>query len=560
MKSQGDGHFVARVRGVAAGTRYRYCVDGHGPFPDPASRWQPEGVHGPSEVCGGPSFFWSDRSWRGLPHKDLIIYELHVGTFTPAGTFAGVTERLADLVDLGVTAIELLPVADFSGQRNWGYDGVALFAPARCYGRPDDLRRLVDTAHRIGLAVILDVVYNHLGPDGNYLSHYDKDFFNPRTAWGPGPNFSRSNAREFVIENALYWLHEFHCDGLRLDATQAIVDTSRVHILAELAARVRASIPHREVVLIVEDSRNLAQLLRPVEASGWGYDGVWADDFHHQLRRLLAGDREGYYRDFRGNINDLAKTIRQGWFYCGQKSVCSGRPRGTDPAGLHPRQFVYCLQNHDQVGNRARGDRLHHVIDAAPYRAASALLLGLPHTPLLFMGQEWATSRPFQFFTDFPPTLGQRVTEGRRRDYGQFKEFSDPKMRNRIPDPQAESTYLASRLDWSERAREPFAAMYRFYRQLLRLRRQARSLRGSDFTITAHGSAGLLLERRTEGETLHFAIRLRGRGTVPLPHAPGEVVLTSESAEFCADSQEPRIDTRGVHFRRPGAVVLRTSH
>lgn len=573
-----DGYFCGLVPGVQAGDRYRYRVDGAGPFPDPASRYQPEGVHGPSEVVDASRFAWSDAAWRGHALDEAIIYELHVGTFSPAGTFAGVMERLPQLADLGVTAIELMPVADFPGRRNWGYDGVSLFAPARCYGRPDDLRRLVDRAHQLGLAVLLDVVYNHLGPDGNYLGAFSPYYFSKRhpTAWGDGLNFDGAHSapvREFFLENALYWLHEFHLDGLRLDATHAIVDDSPRHFLAELAARIHASVSARRVLLIAEDHRNLARLLQPASEGGWGLDGVWADDFHHQLRRLLAGDHEGYYRDFSGTVRDLATTIRQGWFYCGQYSQHRQKKRGTDPSGLDPRCFVICLQNHDQVGNRALGERLHQQIDLAAYRAASALLLCAPQTPLLFMGQEWACSTPFLFFTDHHEQLGRAVTEGRRKEFRHFSAFSDPRAQKRIPDPQDETAFRASLLQWAEVEREPHASVRRLYQALMRLRRSEPALRTrgrANYQAAACGDDTFLLRRGERGQTVLVVVRLRGRGMVdlrghPLAHLETgrrwEVLLSTEDRPFSPEPRPPVLDLHHdgpvLGFAGPAAVLLR---
>jgi maltooligosyltrehalose trehalohydrolase len=338
-------------------------------------------------------FAWSDRQWTGVPLDRAVIYELHVGSFTPAGTFDGATEQLPYLAELGVTLVELMPVADFPGTRNWGYDGAALFAPCRRYGTPDDLRRLVNTAHGLGLGVLLDVVYNHFGPDGAYCTVFSPYYRSARhqSPWGPALNLDGEQStpvRQFFIENALHWLHEYHLDGLRLDATHWLVDDSRPHFIAELVARVRESVTDRTVLLVAGDERNLATIVRPPSQSGWGLDAVWADDFHHHVRRRAAGDRDGYYQDYSGSIADLAATVRQGWFYCGQYSAYAGAPRGTSPAGVPLERMIVCIQNHDQIGNRPFGRRLNHQVEPAMFRALSALLLFAPETPLLFMGQE----------------------------------------------------------------------------------------------------------------------------------------------------------------------------
>ncbi|HEX8198924.1 MAG TPA: malto-oligosyltrehalose trehalohydrolase [Isosphaeraceae bacterium] len=572
-----DGTFGGLLNQVEVGDRYRYRVDGTGPFPDPASRFQPEGVHGPSEVIDPTRFAWTDAGWRGIPAEDLAIYELHVGTFSPEGTFAGATERLPWLKDLGVTAIELMPLADFPGRRGWGYDGVDLFAPARCYGRPDDLRGLVDRAHRLGLAVLLDVVYNHLGPDGNYLAQFSPYYFAGKPSpWGPAINLDgphSASVREFLIENALHWIHEYHLDGFRLDATHHLRDEGPRHLLAELAARVRASAEGRPVHIIAEDPRNLAPLVRAEAEGGWGLDGVWADDFHHELRRFLTGETEGLFRDFRGSLEDLAVTLNRGWLFRGAYSIHRGYHRGTDPTGVPPRRFVFCLQNHDRIGNRALGERLHHQIDLATYRAATALLLMAPATPLLFMGQEWASSAPFLFFTDHEPELGRKIHEGRLREFRHYAAFTEAAQVERLPDIQAESTFLACQLDWSEPGREPHAAIVRLYRALLGLRRAEPALRsnqcGSVSAVALDDSTLLLRRDADAGPSLWLVVRLKGAGSVNLGgHLPvegrgWECVLTTEDPEFAPDPAPPRIGLRGpvvaIDFARPSAVLLRAT-
>ena len=576
--SAGNGMFTATFADVAAGDRYAYMLDGEGPFPDPASRFQPQGVHGFSAVVDPRAYTWSDQTWRGVPLRETIIYELHVGTFTPAGTFAGVTERLRYLADLGVTVVELMPVADFPGSRNWGYDGVSLFAPSRAYGVPDDLRRLVDTAHGLGLAVLIDVVYNHFGPDGAYGSLYSPFYLSARhrSPWGAAVNLDgdgSAHVRDFFIENALHWLHEYHFDGLRLDATDRLLDDSPRHFVAELATRVRAAILDRTVLLIAQDDRNLAVIVRPAEDDGWGLDAVWADDFHHHIRRLSAGDRDGYYEDFSGAVADIATTIRQGWFYRGQFSAYRGEPRGTDPAGVPLERMVVCLQNHDQIGNRPFGQRLNHQIEPALFRALSALLLFLPETPLLFMGQEWAASTRFLYFTDHGADLGRLVTEGRRAEFSRFEAFADPVTRTRIPDPQASSTFDDSRLVWDERAKAPHAAILELYRTLLRLRRTETALHPNEpFEVVELDDACLTLAR---GNDQNFLLLVLCVGTARradlarwrsvAPTGRWEVVLTTEEPRFqeSGDSgavPEPTIDLDdrpAVTFHRPSAVVLR---
>ncbi|MGE3840308.1 MAG: malto-oligosyltrehalose trehalohydrolase [Vicinamibacterales bacterium] len=578
LRALGDGSFEATCDDVSAGTRYRYLLDGRGPFPDPASRYQPDGVHGPSLVVDPRPFRWSDQQWEGRALGDVILYELHVGTFTHAGTFASLEAKLPVLADLGVTAIELMPVADWPGRRNWGYDGAALFAPARRYGTPDELRRVVDRAHALGLAVILDVVYNHLGPDGAYWPAFVPAFFSTDHAspWGAGLNFDGPGSpivREVFIENALHWLSEYHVDGLRLDATHAIVDGSDPPFLAELARRVRASLPGRRVLLIAEDGRNLAALVRPTPDAVYGFDAVWADDFHHQMRRQLAGDRDGYFQDFTGSTADLALTLSRGWFFCGQWSDYHSGPRGTAPDGVPLERFVVCLQNHDQVGNRAFGERLHHQIDLAAYRAASAVLLCMPETPLLFMGQEWGATSPFLYFTDHRGDLGERVTHGRRLEFGRFAAFADEEVRARIPDPQATDTFVRSRLVWRERRRRPHASLLRLYRALIHLRRTEPALHaapGGRTEVVAPTDDAIAIHRRAaHGREIVLVAQLCSAGVIDLRRlgsiatddgGPWTVLLTTEEPAFASDPRTPRVISEAgrvlVECFRPSAVIL----
>lgn len=577
LEKHPDETFGAIMPDIEAGARYRYCVDGRGPFPDPASRFQPEGVHGPSEVMDPIRFGWTDESWQGVSPAELIIYELHVGTFSPEGTFEGVTRRLSRLAELGVTAVELMPVADFPGCRNWGYDGVDLFAPARCYGRPDDLRRLVNEAHRLGLAVLLDVVYNHLGPDGNYLVKFSPGYFSTRhkTPWGPAINLDgelSTMVRAFFFENALHWLHEYHMDGLRLDATHYLFDESPRTFLAELVTRVRESIKNRAVYLFAEDPRNLAAMIRRESEGGWGLDGLWSDDFHHELRRYLVGDFEGAFRDFRGSVADLVRTINRGWLYCGEYSIHRGYCRGTDPTGLEPRRFIFSFQNHDRIGNRAMGERLNHQVDPPAYRAVTALLLSIPATPLLFMGQEWAASSPFLFFTDHRAELGQLVKEGRRYEFRHYAAFTNPALLEGIPDIQSEQTFLACKIDWGEREQEPHASTLRLYQALLRLRRTEPALlsaRCGNFEAVALDADSLLLRRGADGDpSLWVVVRLRGPGTASINDHPAaigqrwEIVLTTEDPPFAPNPSPLRVDLGGptpfIQFTRPAAVILRS--
>jgi maltooligosyltrehalose trehalohydrolase len=577
LEALSDGLFETSIATARAGDRYAYFLDGQGPFPDPASRFQPDGPDGGSEIGDPERFAWTDHGWRGICLDDLVLYELHVGTFTPEGTFAAAAERLEYLRDLGVTAVELMPVAEFPGGRNWGYDPAALFAASHVYGGPEALRAFVDAAHHVGLGVVLDVVYNHFGPAGAYAPIFSRHFLTDRhrNAWGVAVNLDGDGSRQtrdFFVENALMWLHEHHIDGLRLDATHALADDGPRHFLTELSARVHAGFDGprgRTVLLIAEDDRNLARLVRPEAEGGMGLDAVWADDFHHQVRRLLAGDGDGWFRDFSGTVRDVATTLRQGWFYTGQHSLHRGARRGTDPDGLVPRQTVICLQNHDQVGNRAMGDRLSDVVDLAAYRAASALLLCTPETPLLFMGQEWAARTPFRYFTDHEPSLGAAVAEGRRREFAAFAAFAAPEARSRIPDPQALATFRSSRLDWREARHEPHAGILRLYRSLLALRRilpPLRDGRHDGFAVQAIDDATIAIRRDAQdGEVLLAVVRLVGAGSCVVPPALADavprwaVVLTTEEARFAADPAPPRLrsaEPLRVDFARPSAIIL----
>ncbi len=572
------GYWSGRFDDVGPGARYKFRLDADPArtFPDPASRFQPEGVHGPSEVVDPSRFRWTDGRWTAPPLEQLIIYELHLGTFSREGTCAGAIRLLPRIADLGVTAIELMPVGDFPGSRNWGYDGAAIFAPARCYGTPDDLRRLVDAAHAHGLAVLLDVVYNHFGPDGAYAPAFSPYYFTDAhsSPWGRGMNLDGPHSdgvRRFFIENALHWIAEYHVDGLRLDATHALHDDSPRHFLAELASVVRAESP-RPIVLMAEDHRNLASLLMPVAHGGLGMDAVWADDFHHEARVHTAGDHEGYYGDFSGSIPDVATTLRQGWFFTGQHSAHLDEPRGTDPAGLDPPQFVICTQNHDQVGNRAEGTRLHEEIDPAAFRALSALLLLAPQTPLLFMGQEWAASSPFLFFTDHEEELGRKVTEGRREEFRSFAAFSDPARRAAIPDPQAVETFERSRLDWDEIERPPHAAIRRLYQRLLALRRATPALRERQrdgFTVRPVDEHTIAFSYAAAGGLLVVVRLSGGAGTVRIAvEGSCDTLLTTEDPDVVEDGRRPEIRRaasaggRGpleIAFDREGAVVVHAS-
>ena len=530
-----DGTYGGHVRGAGAGTRYRFRLDGAASYPDPCARFQPEGPHGRSVVVDPDAFVWTDGGWTGLTAEGLVIYECHTGTATTEGTFEALILRLAYLRELGVTALELMPVAEFPGARGWGYDGVDLFAPHHAYGGPEGLRRLVDAAHAAGLGVILDVVYNHLGPDGNYLRAFAPDYFTDRhqTPWGDALNFDGRNShrvREFIVSNVWRWIREFHLDGLRLDAVHEIHDSSAWPMIAEVAARARTAAHPREVVVTAENDTNDVRLVHHPLQDGCGLDAVWSDDFHHAVRVCLTGEREGYYAAFAGTAAEIARTLQDGLLYQGQLSPRTGAPRGTRVTDEAARTFIFCIQNHDQIGNRALGERLSALVRADAYRAASALLLLAPETPLLFMGQEFAAGTPFLYFTDHAPELGRAVTEGRRREFADFPAFADPATCARIPDPQAEDTFLRSKLDWSERERH--AGVLALYRDLLALRREDAVLVTQDRARTRASAPSekvvALLRWNDQGERL-AVVNLGGAAAeVDLAAVIGAAPFTSE--------------------------------
>jgi maltooligosyltrehalose trehalohydrolase len=492
-----NGWFELVTDAAKPGTQYRFCIDGGQEVPDPASRFQPEDVHGPSEVIDPTAFGWKDDAWRGRRWEEAVIYELHVGAFTRSGsrsgTFSAVLDRLDYLADLGITAIELMPVADFPGQRNWGYDGVFPFAPDGMYGRPEDLKKLVQSAHDRGLMILLDVVYNHFGPEGNYLNFYAPQFFTSRhkTPWGDAINFDGTEScsvRDFFIQNTLYWLTEYQFDGLRLDAVHAIIDDSTPHILTELADAVRRFVePDRHVHLILENDNNQARYLqRSKTCQVQGYDAQWNDDIHHALQVLITGEHDGYYCDYLDHpVDQLGRCLVEGFAYQGEQSVFrNGAVRGECTAGLPPDAFVSFLQNHDQIGNRAFGERITTMADPRAVRAAMAILLLAPSPPLLFMGEEFGAKTPFLFFCDFEKCLAEAVATGRRNEFARFARFSDPDSRAGIPDPNAAKTFEASRLDWNDLTQPSHREWLGFYRQLLKLRCQHIVPRLSDSCAT----------------------------------------------------------------------------
>ncbi len=511
--------------------------------PDPASRFQPHDVNGPSEVIDPNAFAWQDAAWRGRPWAEAVIYELHVGTFTPQGTFAAARERLDYLRELGVTAIELMPVADFPGRRNWGYDGVFTFAPDSSYGRPEELKELVQAAHRRGMMVFLDVVYNHFGPEGNYLNAYAPQFFTERhcTPWGNGINFDGAESRavrDFFIHNALYWLEEYHFDGLRLDAVHAITDDSKPHLLTELADAVHRSIPEeRQVHLILENDLNQARYLRRGEhCRPQAYTAQWNDDIHHALHVLVTGEHDGYYIDYaERTVEHLGRCLTRGFAYQGETSkLREGRARGESTAGVPLTAFVSFLQNHDQIGNRAFGERIASLAAARALRTATAITILAPSPPMLFMGEEYGAIAPFFFFCDFQGDLAAAVTNGRRNEFARFAAFSDPAVRERIPDPNADATFAASKLEWTALEQPAHREWLELYRELLRLRREfivprlaAACRLTSDYAIHSERALTACWQFADQVE-LRLAANLGPQvAQVPAMHVPAEVIYSS---------------------------------
>jgi malto-oligosyltrehalose trehalohydrolase/4-alpha-glucanotransferase len=477
MTALGEGWHELVTDRAGPRTKYRFILPDGLRVPDPASRYQPEDVHGPSEVIDPAAYAWRDTNWTGRPWEEALIYELHIGAFTPEGTFRAAIGKLDHLVALGVTAIEIMPVGDFPGRRNWGYDGVLPYAPDSSYGRPENLKTLVEEAHLRQLMVMLDVVYNHFGPEGAYIHSIAPQTFTDRhnTPWGAAINFDgpeSNEVREFFIHNALYWIEEFHLDGLRLDAVHAIFDDGPKHLLEELAERVRASAPNRDIHLVLENEENqVRRLVRCENGEPRWYTAQWNDDVHHVLHVAVSGENQGYYADYKGNTKKLGRALAEGFAFQGELMPYRGRPRGEPSANLPPTAFVAFIQNHDQVGNRAFGDRLTDFAPAEAVRAISAVYLLLPQIPMLFMGEEWAADQPFPFFCDFGPDLADAVRDGRRNEFARFPEFQDPKTRERIPDPLKQETFSAAKLSWEDIEREPHSGWLDWHRRILAVRR-----------------------------------------------------------------------------------------
>jgi maltooligosyltrehalose trehalohydrolase len=483
LPADADGYFAGLVPQARAGTSYGFLLDGDEKlYPDPASRFQPEGVHGPSQVIDPSTFKWTDANWPGVGPAGVVLYEMHVGTFTREGTWLAAIEQLPALAELGVNCLEVMPVCDFAGEFGWGYDGVDFFAPTRLYGTPDDFRAFVDRAHALSVGVILDVVYNHFGPDGNYLFAFSDDYTSKRhkTDWGGGVNFDGPNSkpvREFFLANARYWVEEFHVDGYRYDATQAIVDDSPVHILAEISDTVRKAAGNRKTYLVNENEPQHTRIIRPIHAGGYGMDALWNDDFHHSAMVAITGRNEAYYTDHLGSTQEFISAAKWGYLFQGQRYKWQKKRRGTPALDLPPTAFVNFIQNHDQIANSGLGLRVCEVTSMAHLRAMTALLLLSPQTPMLFQGQEFAASSPFYYFADHKGELRELVCKGRAREMSQFPSLATREVQERLPNPCDEQTFLRCKIDHGERERGHHALVHALHRDLLRLRREEPVLR-----------------------------------------------------------------------------------
>lgn len=544
MQPSERGYFSAIVEGVAPGTRYRYRLDGEKTRPDPASRFQPRGVHAASQIVDD-RFDWNDTSWRGLPLEKYVLYELHVGTFTPQGNFGAIIPRLANLKSLGVTAIELMPVAQFPGERNWGYDGVYPYAVQASYGGPSELKNFVNACHLEGIAVVVDVVYNHLGPEGNYLGDFAPYFTDRyKTPWGSAINFDGAQSdevRRYFIQNALHWITDFHIDALRLDAIHAIPDPSARTFLEELcdAVHARARQLGRDVFLIPESNRNDARVVTDTEKGGWGFDSVWNDDFHHSLHVLLTGEKNGYYEDY-SSVEDLAGCYREGFLYAGRYSKFREKHYGTSSKHIPAKRFVVFSQNHDQVGNRLLGDRPSSSLSFEKLKLAAGAVMLSPFIPLLFMGEEYADTTPFQYFVSHGDRdLIDAVRRGRKEEFARFGWAED------IPDPQAEATFLKCKLNWNLQEEGRHRALRNFYQELLRLRRDVPALARLDknaMEVKVFADQSVLTVRRWHAlsqvlTVCHFA-EIATEFDLPISEGRWHVALDSSAAQSGSESGE----------------------
>jgi maltooligosyltrehalose trehalohydrolase len=571
--SADEGGYFAGFAAAPAGTRYRFRLDGETKlYPDPASRFHPEGPHGPSQIVDPAAFAWTDQNWRGVSLPGQVIYEMHLGTFTREGTWEAAMRQLPELAALGITVLEVMPLADFAGRFGWGYDGVNLFAPTRLYGTPEDVRRFIDRAHSLGMGVIHDVVYNHLGPDGNYLELFSADYVTDRytTDWGPAINYDGPNSdpvREYIAGNAAYWIDEYHFDGLRLDATQNIYDSSAEHILTVIGRRVREAARGRATIIVTENEPQQIRLVRPVDEGGHGFDGMWNDDFHHTARVALTGRNEAYFTDYQGTPQEFISAIKHGFLYQGQRYKWQQKRRGSRTTGAPPATFVTFLENHDQVSNTG-GVRLSYLAPPGRHRALTALFLLSPGTPMLFQGQEFASSSPFYFFADHEPELAWLVYKGRKEFLAQFPSQAHAEMQARVPDPANPATFQHCKLDFSER--EKHAAQYALHRDLLRLRREDAVFRaqrpgGVDGAVLAP-QAFVLRFFGEDGDDRLLLVNL-GRDLLlaPAPEpllAPNvgmdwEALWTSADARYGGDSAVAEEGEDGWRLPGESAVVMK---
>lgn len=471
LHSEGNGYFSGTFDAFSKGSLYRFRLDnGEFLYPDPASRFQPEGPFGPSQVINNQEYLWTDQNWKGVPIEGQIIYEMHIGTFTEDGTFAAARKELPELANLGITVIEVMPVADFYGNFGWGYDGVNLFAPTRLYGTPDDLKDFVDEAHRLNIAVILDVVYNHFGPEGNFIGCFSKDYFSEKlTDWGQAVNYDNSESRLFFLTNVRYWISEYHFDGLRLDATHSIFSNTPVHILKDICLTAKKESQGRHILVIGEDESQRSILIKPIVKGGYGLDAVWNDDFHHVAMVRLTGRREAYYSDYLGKTQELLSCLKYGFLYQGQYYVWQKKIRGSPCLDLPRSSFIFFLQNHDQIANSGLGLRVHHLTDTANFRAMTCLFLIVAEIPMLFQGQEFASSSPFFYFADNSPNLESSVWEGRKEFLSQFRNLGTEKMQALLKKPSDPKTFIESKIDLKER--EKNASIYKMHKDLIKLRK-----------------------------------------------------------------------------------------
>jgi maltooligosyltrehalose trehalohydrolase len=576
LDPEADGYFSATVETARAGTLYWYRLDGEADLlPDPASRFQPEGPMGPSEVIDPDLFAWTDLDWPGVGWNDQVLYEVHVGTFTREGTWRAAIEQLPALAELGITVIEMMPVADFVGRFGWGYDGVDLFAPTRLYGGPDDLRAFIDAAHGVGLGVILDVVYNHLGPSGNVLPLFSEQYFSKRhaTDWGDAINFDGAGCepvRELFVANAAYWIREFHFDGLRVDATQNIYDSdpSHDHILAAITHAAREAAGKRSVFIVAENEPQDVTLVKSPREGGYGMDAMWNDDLHHTAAVALTGRKEAYYTDYRGTPQEFVSAAKYGFLYQGQRYKWQRKPRGTPTFGIHPERFVAFIQNHDQVANTGLGQRVNELAGSPRCRAMTAYILLAPGTPMLFMGEEFAASSPFLYFADHEQELTDLVHDGRKEFLQQFRSLATPEMQDAFPRPDDPETFERCKLDFSER--EAHAGTHELHRDLLRLRRDDPVLRlrrpgGVDGAVLGPGA--FVLRFFGEGDDRLLLVNLDAELHLdpapepllaPLPGCTWGILWSSEDPRY-GGSGTPAVYTEEENWRLPGriAIVLR---